>query len=312
MGARRLKEGRMETISFKLRNGEDHPIRLWLPEGTPRCVVQIVHGMAEHIDRYERLALFLNAHGIAAAGINLAGHGAEAGTLGWFAEKDGWAMVLHDIDRVRAVLAQRLKGVPYVLMGHSMGSFLVRCYLAAYPAPDLAVLSGTGTYPAGLCGFGQGLSALCSLFGGKKPSKTVSAIAFSANNKPFLPARTAFDWLSRDEKEVDKYVSDPYCGFLFTAKAYQDFFGGLKSIAADAHLKAFPKDTPLYLMSGGADPVGQMGEGVRQAAERYRAAGCKDVTVKLYEGARHELLNETNRDDVMNDFVNWLLSRLKG
>lgn len=302
----------METIPFKLKNGEDHPIRLWTPEGAPRCIVHIVHGMAEHIDRYERLALFLNAQGVAAAGINLAGHGAEAGVLGFFAKNDGWNMVLNDIDRVRKALQQRFPGVPYALMGHSMGSFLVRCYLAHFPAPDLAVLCGTGTYPAGLCGFGKGLSALCSITGGNKPSKLVNAIAFSANNKPFRPARTAFDWLSRDEKEVDKYVADPYCGFLFTAKAYQDFFGGLMDIASDAHTERFPKEVSLYLMSGGDDPVGQMGKGVEAAAQRYRAAGCKDVTAKLYPGARHEILNETNRDEVMNDLLGWLTSRLQG
>lgn len=301
----------METIPFKLKNGEEHPIRLWVPEGAPRCVVQIVHGMAEHIDRYERLALFLNARGIAVAGINLAGHGAESKVLGWFSDQDGWKMVLEDINGVRAKLKERLPDVPYVLMGHSMGSFLVRSYLAAYPVPDLAVLSGTGTYLKGLCGFGKALAALCSVFGGQKPSKLVSAISFSANNKPFKPARTAYDWLSRDEKEVDKYVSDPYCGFLFTAKAYQDFFGGLKGIASDEHLNTFPKAVPLYVMSGECDPVGQMGKGVHQAAERYRAAGCKDVTVKLYEGARHEILNETNRDEVMGDLAHWLISHIE-
>lgn len=277
---------------------------LWLPDGAPRAVVQILHGMAEHIQRYERMARTLNAEGFAVAGRNHRGHGQDAQILGYFAEKNGWNVILEDAHQVTLDLKGRFPGVPLILLGHSMGSFLAREYAIRYGQElDGLILSGTGNYPRPVCRMGR-LLARCSPQ--KKPAKFVDKIAFSGNNKPFAPGRTGFEWLSRDEKEVDKYVADPLCGFCFTGSAFADFFGGLEALTYEKDVSVMPKDLPVYFMSGDQDPVGQMGRGVRQTADQFRRVGMKDVTVKLYPGARHELFNETNRDEVTADLASWL------
>ena len=278
--------------------------RVWETEGTPRAVVQILHGMAEHIDRYDRMARALNAAGYAVAGRNHRGHGRDAALLGYFADKDGWDVILQDAHDVSLTLKKRFPGVPFILLGHSMGSFLAREYALRYGGElDGLILSGTGFYPKALCVSGWLLAKASPK---KKPAAMVNQIAFSGNNKPFAPGRTGFEWLSRDEKEVDKYVADPLCGFCFTGSAFADFFGGLTRLTDLGRLAAMPRDLPVYFLSGSQDPVGQMGQGVRQVAEQFEQSGMRDVTVKLYEGARHELFNEINRDEVTADLIAWL------
>lgn len=278
--------------------------KIWAPEGSPRAIVQILHGMAEHIDRYERMAKALNEKGYLAAGRNHRGHGKDAEPLGYFADKNGWDAILADAHDVSAELKKRYPGVPFILLGHSMGSFLAREYALRYGQElDGLILSGTGFYPKALCAAGRLMARLSPK---KKPAKFVDKIAFSGNNKPFAPGRTGFEWLSRDEREVDKYVADPLCGFTFTGSAFADFFGGLMALTDESRLDAMPKGLPVYFMSGDRDPVGQMGEGVRQVAEQFKNAGMQSVTVKLYPEARHELFNELNRDQVTADLTAWL------
>ena len=280
-------------------------VHLWLPEGPVKAVVQIVHGMAEYIDRYADTARDLCARGFAVAGHNHRGHGKECPTnqLGYFADENGWDLLIEDIRAVAQSLKSRFPGLPRILLGHSMGSFAVREYVLRYPDDmDAVVLSGTGTYPAPVCRAGH---LLASAIPKKKIAKVVDAIAFSANNKPFAPNRTPFDWLSRDEKQVDKYVADPLCGFVFTAGAYRDFFGGLLALCKTERLASLPKSLPVLFISGANDPVGK-DQGVRRCAEQWQAAGVKDVTVRLYENARHELFNETNRDEVIADLAQWI------
>ncbi len=277
---------------------------VWAPEAPPKAVVQILHGMAEHIGRYERTALALNEAGYLTAGRDHRGHGKDAETLGYFADRDGWDAILEDAHRVSLDLKKKYPGVPFYLLGHSMGSFLAREYALRYGRElDGLILSGTGFYPKGLCVAGRLLAKLSPK---KKPAAAVNKIAFAGNNKPFAPGRTGFEWLSRDEKEVDRYVSDPLCGFCFTGGAFADFFGGLLALTDEKRLSAMPKDLPVYFLSGECDPVGQMGKGVEQVAEQFRNAGLENVTVKLYEGARHELFNETNRGEVIADLIGWL------
>ncbi len=278
--------------------------RIWTPATAPKAIVQIVHGMAEHIDRYDRPAKALNGAGFLVCGRNHRGHGPEARLLGYFADEQGWDAILKDAHDVSEDIKKQYPGVPFFLLGHSMGSFLAREYGLRYGNElDGRILSGTGFYPKALCASGRMLAKLAPK---KKPANFVNNIAFAGNNKPFAPGRTGFEWLSRDEKEVDKYVADPLCGFCFTGGAFADFFGGLLALTDESRLSAMPKDLPVYFMSGDHDPVGQMGAGVRQVAEQFKKAGMQDITVKLYPDARHELFNEINREEVTADLTAWL------
>lgn len=278
--------------------------RIWLPQGAPRAVVQLVHGMAEHLGRYEALARRLNEAGFVVAGINHRGHGPEAKRLGWFAERDGWRLLVEDAHQVTLQMKKQYPGLPFVLLGHSMGSFVAREYALRYgEALSCLVLSGTGWYGAPLCGAGWLLARLSPAY---RPAALVNRIAFSGNNRPFAPARTAFDWLSRDEAQVDAYIQDPLCGFVFTGSAFRDFFGGLIRLTRRERLLRMPKALPAYFLSGECDPVGQMGKGVEQVAAQLRGVGMQDVTVRLYPGARHELFHEINRDEVFDQLIGWL------
>jgi alpha-beta hydrolase superfamily lysophospholipase len=278
--------------------------RIWAPATAPKAIVQIVHGMAEHIARYERMAKALNEAGFLVCGRNHRGHGPEAKLLGYFADEQGWDAILNDAHEVSLDIKKQYPGVPFILLGHSMGSFLAREYALRYGKElDGLILSGTGFYPKALCASGRMLAKLAPK---KKAANFVNNIAFAGNNKPFAPGRTGFEWLSRDEKEVDKYVADPLCGFCFTGSAFSDFFGGLLALTDESRLSSMPKDLPVYFMSGDRDPVGQMGEGVRQVAEQFKNAGMRDITVKLYPDARHELFNELNRNEVTADLIQWL------
>lgn len=283
---------------------------IWKPAGEPKAIVQLLHGMAEHIDRYGRMARALNRAGYLVCGRNHRGHGPGAETLGYFADENGWEVILNDAREVSLDIKKQYPGLPFILLGHSMGSFLARAYAIRYGKElDGLVLSGTGYFPRSVCAPGRLLALLSPP---KKPANLVNGIAFSGNNKPFAPGRTGFEWLSRDEKEVDKYVADPLCGFTFTGRAFADFFGGLIALTREKDLLAMPKDLPVYFMSGGRDPVGQMGTGVKRVAEQFKNAGLRDITVKLYEGARHELFNETNREEATADLIHWLNEKTGG
>jgi len=300
-----------ETIKLKTPNRQDLSLTVWQPETPPRAVIQLLHGMAEHIGRYDRTARDLAAAGYAVAGHDHKGHGPDTPDeeLGYFYDRDGWDKVVEDSHAVTVYLRQRFPEVPLVLLGHSMGSFMAREFVLRYPGEtDALILSGTGWYPAAVCTAGRLLARMSAA---KKPAKWVDKVAFSGNNKPFEPARTPFDWLSRNPEEVDKYIADPRCGFTFTGRAFYDFFGGLKKLTDLRRLNDLPADEPVYFMSGDSDPVGQMGKGVLTVADQYRRAGVKNVTVHLYTHARHELFNEMNRDEVMSDLISWLGSAVR-
>lgn len=299
------------SFQFESTRGGLLDAKKWIPDGEIRGIVQMVHGMAEHIDRYAGVAEALNASGYLVTGHNHAGHGTGAGIKGYFGEKDGWQRLIDDVHCLREQTAAEYPGVPYFILGHSMGSFVVRCYLTQY-ASGLAgaVISGTGYYGKGLVLAGLALANMeCALGKTKKESPLINNIAFSGNNKPFEPGRTGFEWLTRDEEHVDRYVADPLCGFLFTAGGYRDMFRGLNRLTKTEDLKQIPSDLPILFISGQNDPVGSMGAGVTKVSETFRQAGMKDVTVKLYSEARHELFNELNRAEVYADLAAWLESR---
>ena len=305
-----------EKKRFTFSSVKDQPLqaRMWVPEGRPRGIVQLVHGMAEHIDRYDGVAAALNRAGFLAVGHNHLGHGEGTPLRGHFGDEDGWQALIDDVHRLRGIAEETCPGVPYFLLGHSMGSFVVRCYLTEHSEGMAgAVLSGTGYFPPATVNAGLAMAEAECLAGKKrKESPLINAMAFSSSNKPFAPNRTPFDWLSRDEGEVDKYVADPWCGFMFTGAGYRELFRGLKRLTLEKELGKIRPDLPVLFISGEKDPVGNMGKGVRKVAESFRGAGIRDVEVRLYPECRHELFNELNREKVYADLIAWLERRESG
>lgn len=302
----------LEKIPFTSVAGQPLTLYLWQTDAPCRGVIQLVHGMAEHIARYDRLARALCAAGYTVAGHSHLGHGEDAreDELGFFGRKDGWDHLVEDVHAAHEMLLKRFPGQRFAILGHSMGSFVTREYLLRYGG-DLtaAVICGTGWFPGPLCSVARAAAALCGVFGGwQKPAPLVDRLMSKDNNKAFAPARTPFDWLSRDTAEVDKYMADPRCGFLFTARGYYDMFTGLKSLS---RLAALPGNLPVLFISGDADPIGTQGKGVNTVAQQFRDAGVRDVTVRLYPGARHELFNETNRDEITAELIDWLNRHMK-
>ena len=279
----------------------------WLPEGKPRAVVQLVHGMAEHIARYDATAKRLNEAGYAVVGHTHLGHGPRAQVLGWFAPQDGWGALVDDVHALRLQTQQAFPGVPYFMLGHSMGSFITRTYVQTHEAGlSGVILSGTGHFEPLLLNAGLLLANVQCLFGMEKtPSKLLDGMSFGGYNKAFAPARTAFDWLSKNPDNVDRYIADPYCGFPFTAGGYRDMFRGLKRLYPQ-NLATMDKNVPVHLISGAEDPVGAQGEGVKTTVNELKAAGVKDVSYRLYEGGRHEMLNELQREEVWADLIAWI------
>ena len=289
--------------------------RLWLPEGRPKAVVQLVHGVSEHMGRYEAFARWLASKGFAVCGSDHLGHGKTAAgdnSFGQFPKHDGWTLVTADVRALRDQMGADYPDVPYFLLGHSMGSFLVRTYLCRYPGTvSGAILSGTGQEPALMVYSGKVLcDVTCALRGYTHFSPLVYSLSLGAYNKAFQPSRTVNDWLCRDEAVVDAYLADPYSGGKATVGLMRDMMGGLCYISSRRALAQMDQTTPVYLFSGDRDPVGQMGEGVKKVYGFFRDAGCTDVTLKLYPDGRHEMLNELNRDEVWTDVLNWLEEHL--
>lgn len=288
----------------------------WVPDGEPTAIVQIAHGMAEHAGRYERFARALTDAGYAVYAEDHRGHGrtGEAATLGHFADDDGWSKVIEDLDAVTRHALSEHPGLPVVLFGHSMGSFLAR---------DYAVRHGSGLSAIVICGTAgdQGMlgkagaviaAAEARVRGRRHPSALMNKLSFGSYNAPFKPTRTDFDWLSRDEAEVDTYIADPLCGFVCTSRFYSDLLGGLARINSDAVMAGFSSELPMLVISGTQDPVGgKQAAGVNAVADQLRRSGVADLTVKLYPEARHELLNETNRDEVTADVLAWIAQHRK-
>ncbi len=301
------------TTRLTLDDGAPLALYAWaLPAGTqPKAVVQITHGMAEHALRYDRAAQALVAAGYAVYAHDHRGHGQSlraANDVGFFASDHGWRKVVDDVHRVNRYIAERHAGVPLVLFGHSFGSFVTQDYLCTYGDTLAgAVLSATNSGAAASAKAGRMIAYLERMRVGKRgTSQILQTLSFSDYNRRFRPNRTEFDWLSRDEAEVDKYIADPLCGFDFTVQAWIDLLGGLIRIDDHARQAFLPKHLPVYLFAGAADPVGRAGKGVLALAETYRRIGIEHVTCKLYPGGRHEMLNEVNRDEVTADLIAWL------
>ena len=266
--------------------------------------------MAEYSDRYARFAEFLNKNGIAVFAADHRGHGAtaEEDERGWFAEHDGWDRIADDAFELANFITTQYNVNTTFLMGHSMGSFLARTVMVKHP--DFysgVIIMGTGCSKGIVGKIGK---MLCKREirknGSKAPGVLLNKLSFSAYNKPFEPTATDFDWLSRDAKEVEKYVKDDNCGFLCTNGFFYDLLTGVEFANDKSKARTLPKDLPLLIISGDMDPVGDLGKGVRKVYALYAGAGIADVTLKLIPGARHELLNETNRKEIFGILYDWL------
>lgn len=282
----------------------------WTPDSQVRAVLQIVHGIAEYVERYDGFANFLNRQGILVVAEDHMGHGksiSQECPQGYFA--GGWQTAVDDTYRLTRDTMAEFRDVPFILFGHSMGSFMARTILAKYPDSGItaAVICGTGWQPAPVLAAGKAACALvCRAKGERAPSPLLQAMAFGTYNRKVEHPRTPYDWLSRDNSVVNAYKADPLCGFTPTAGLMRDMMEGIAYIQREENLAKMGKALPVLFIAGGDDPVGSYGAGVRTAAEAFRKAGMERVDVRIYPLCRHELLNEINREEIMDDVSRWI------
>lgn len=309
-----------EEFYFDSRDGKSriHAVR-YRPEdaGQIRCILQVVHGMAEYVERYEEFAAFLVERGFVVTGDDHLGHGksvGQGGKQGYFCEQDPATVLVRDVHRLKKLTEELYPGVPYVLMGHSMGSFITRNYLCRYGTGiSGAVIMGTGMQPKAVLDMARLVAGIQRLFcGSGHVSRLLDRLAFGGYGRGITDRRTAFDWLSRDRERVDRYIADPMCGFTFTVNGFGALFELVLRLYSPENLAAVPRELPVFMVSGDADPVGDYGKGVRRAYDSLVAAGLTDIRLKLYPGGRHELLNETNRSQVMQDICRWVEENVLG
>ena len=292
-----------------LGGGKIHGCR-WTPETEVKGIVQIVHGIAEYVERYDDFAQYLNSRGLLVVAEDHMGHGksiCEATPKGCF--EGGWKNAVEDTYRLMQDTMAEFPRVPFILFGHSMGSFMARTILAKHPDSGItgAIICGSAWMPGAVISAGKMLSGIiCKSSGSQNPSKLLQAMMFGGYTKKIEHPRTPCDWLSRDSKIVDDYVADPLCGFIPSAGLVNAMMEGLLYIQDSKNLNAMKKDLPVFFIAGGDDPVGGYGDGVRQAVEEFKKHGMANVGVKIYPLCRHEIHNEINRQEVYDDVANWI------
>lgn len=287
---------------------------IWETEKEPIGVLQIVHGMAEYIDRYDNFAKYMTEHGFNVIGHDHLGHGhsvSDEHDYGFFAEENGDKIIIEDMHSVTQYAREKWEELPNFILGHSMGSFCLRQYLTKYSNDVFgAIIMGTGWIPSAAALLGKTIATnTCKSKGSHTVNPLLIKLTLEPYNKPFAPARTNCDWLSRDEKQVDLYVNDKLCGFDFTAGAYKDFFTILEKIAKNRQLIGMRKSLPILITSGSVDPVGGK-KACEKLNAQYKRCGIDDVTLKLWDNDRHEILNELDKSDVYRYIYNWLKSKI--
>lgn len=288
---------------------------IWRPEKQAKAVLQICHGMVEYIDRYNDFAQYLAERGVCVVGHDHLGHGRSVQSeehLGFFHESHGNQYVITDIHKLRRMTEQDYAGVPYFMMGHSMGSFLLRQYLTMR-AEGLAgaIIMGTGYMPYGLLAAGQMVCrSIAAVKGWQYRSEFVNQLGMGGYNKQFEPGESTKDWITSDEEMRKKYEADPLCSFIFTVNGYYQMFEGMKTLTKKSAMDKIPGSLPVFFVSGAEDPVGSNGEGVARVFHKYEQAGIQDVEMKLYPKGRHEILNESNREQVYEDLYQWINDRI--
>jgi len=307
-----------EELYFDSRDNTTklHAIR-WIPEQKPAAILQVVHGMAEYINRYDEFASKMAGQGLLVVGDDHLGHGQSVptgGTYGYFCENDPATVVVRDVHRLKKLTQTAYPGIPYFIMGHSMGSFITRNYLCKYGSGiDGAVIIGTGMQSKSVLMVSKAAAAIQKVFyGSRHVSHFIDKNAFGGYNRRIQNARTTADWLTKDADRVDAYIRDSQCGFVFTVNGFQTLFELIWRLYKKENLENMPKDLPILFASGTDDPVGDYFKGVQKAVDSFKEVGMKDVTVKKYETDRHELLNETDRDQVTEDIYSWIMQKVDG
>ena len=291
--------------------------RIWVPDhGAPKAVLQLVHGIAEHIGRYDRFARFMSDHGYLVCAEDHLGHGntpENAEDLGYTADKDGWVKMTDNVRALHERITPQYPGIPYFILGHSMGSFLTRSYLIRYPGTvDACALLGTGQQPESVLKAGLAACRLEQIRLGKRGrSKLLQSLCFGAYNSQFKPNRTESDWVCPVDEVVDAYIADPFCQVMPTVTLMRDMLTGIRFNQQTENLAKMDKTTPVFFLSGDQDPVGSNGKGVRAAYQSFLDAGCSHVRLKLYPGGRHEMLNEHNWQDVYDELLSWFDQQIK-
>lgn len=305
-----------EEFYFDSRDNHSkiHAVK-WIPENKPVCIVQIVHGMAEYVERYEEFAKFLVQKDILVTGEDHLGHGKSIGDNppGYFCKRDAATVVVRDVHRLKKMIQEEYPGIPYFIFGHSMGSIVSRNYIARYGTGiDGVILSGTGNPDPKMLHAAAVMSAVLKCFqGAKHPSKLLDRIGFGHNNDRIEKPCAEHAWLSTNEENVKAYDADPLCGFLFTINGLETVKTLSLRMYDEGMLANIPRKLPVLFIYGAGDPVGEYGKGVKQAYESYHEMGMQDVSIKEYKNDRHELLNEDDKEEVMNDVLKWLMEHME-
>ena len=286
----------------------------WIPKGEVTAVLQICHGMVEYIDRYDEFARFLNENGYYVVGHDHLGHGQSVVSedkLGFFHESKGNACVIGDIHYLRKFTQKKYPDVPYFMLGHSMGSFLLRQYIGLYGNGLAgAIVMGTGSKSDFILAVGKLVCRISAFVKGwEYRSNLVNSMAFGGFNKKFAHETTGSNWLSRNPVNAQNYAKDPLCNFVFTVNAYYQMFCGIQAVNRQERNEKVPKTLPIFFVAGKEDPVGNFGKSVENIYKNYKSCGIQDVSIKLYEKDRHEILNEVDRRIVFEDLLRWMEKR---
>lgn len=303
------------NISFQSKDGLKIFARKWLPKEKPRAILQIAHGMVEHSGRYADFAEFMSKNGFAVYANDHRGHGktTKANEPVYFADENGWEKVVGDMHQLTEIAKNEFPNLPFFLLGHSMGSFLARHYIQLFGSElNGIILSGAGGSP-NILGkiIGNLLSLSIAFLGRKALAKRIQILSNAHFNRRFKPKRTPFDWLSRDTEVVDKYLADPRCGMIASFGFHKDVLDGVFFVNKIENVKKTPKKLPIYIFSGNNDPVGEYGSGIQSVYKLFKDAGILDIQMVLYEGGRHEMLNEINHKEVRADLLAWLTEKMK-
>lgn len=294
--------------------GKIHCCR-WTPDGEPKAVLQIVHGIAEFVERYDTFASFLAEQGFLVVAEDHMGHGQSIngdGIQGYF--HGGWFHAVADTYHLLTLTKEEYPDLPYILFGHSMGSFMARTILCKYPESGItaAIICGTGWQPAfALPALIKVVDVICKKTGETKPNEQLQGMVFGSYNSKVEHKRTAYDWLTRDSAIVDAYIAHPLCGFTASCGLLREMMKGIHYIEQPRNLALMKKDLPVFFIAGGDDPVGSYGKGIQKSVDAFRKAGMTDVSQRIYPLCRHEILNELNKEEVFADVKEWIANRIQ-